>query len=332
MLLSLFSGCGGLDLGFEQAGFNVGLAYDIRPKSIASWNANRPRNQVAQVRDINKLTIPILDTDHGSSFQPTGVIGGPPCQSFTNANTTRSRDDPRSRLVSKFVSLALKIHEQRNELDFIAMENVVELGRRDYKNILDRQVRRLKKAGFDVKVDILDACNYQVPQYRRRLFLLAINEKRFGRFAPNLFVGNKSIRTVQDAIGNLPEPIHFRDHIPGQEIPIHKNHWCMTPKSPKFFDGTLTPGYKAGRSFRTLRWDAPSPTVCYGHREVHVHPSGSRRLSVYEGMLLQGFPKDFVLEGTLSDQINQVSEAVPPPLARAVAETLSSILHLKAAA
>ena len=81
-----------------------------------------------------------------------------------------------------------------------------------------------------------------------------------------------------------------------------------------------------GRPFRVLEWGKPSWTVAYGHREVHIHPSGKRRLSIYEAMLLQGFRPDYVLGGNLSDQIRLVSDAVPPPLARALAESILKAL------
>ena len=86
-------------------------------------------------------------------------------------------------------------------------------------------------------------------------------------------------------------------------------------------------GFVDKRSFKTLRWDEPSYTVSYGNREVHIHPSGKRRLSAFEAMQLQGFPKDFVLNGTFSDQISQISEAVPPPLAKAVAVTIKKAIY-----
>jgi DNA (cytosine-5)-methyltransferase 1 len=78
-----------------------------------------------------------------------------------------------------------------------------------------------------------------------------------------------------------------------------------------------------------LEWGKPSWTVAYGHREVHIHPSGKRRLSIYEAMLLQGFRSDYVLNGNLSDQIRLVSDAVPPPLAAALAECVLKVLKAK---
>lgn len=99
----------------------------------------------------------------------------------------------------------------------------------------------------------------------------------------------------------------------------------MRPVSKRFHQ----PGGadRAGRSFRRLEWDKPSPTVAYGHREIHVHPEGRRRLSIYEAMLLQGFPEEFVLEGTLSSQVEQVSNAVPPPLAQSLATAIKSAMR-----
>lgn len=100
----------------------------------------------------------------------------------------------------------------------------------------------------------------------------------------------------------------------------------MKPRSEKFFNGFLKEGDVKGRPFRVLEWGKPSWTVAYGHREVHIHPTGKRRLSIYEAMLLQGFPPKYVFKGTLSDQVRLVSDAVPPPLARALAESVLKIV------
>ena len=323
MLLSLFCGAGGLDRGFEQAGFSVGLAYDIREQAIKSYNANRGKKAATGlVFDISQLDLQTLDKHFGSAFLPTGVIGGPPCQSFSKANAGRSLDDPRAKLVERFVSIVIKLH-QRNALEFAVMENVPELVEADDGKLLGHQKRRLEDAGFVVSVAILDAADFGVPQRRRRMFLVALNQDQF----PNRWAAPKptvaAARTVKQALSGLPEPTFFnRD----SSLPAyHPNHWCMVPKSPRFFDGTLREGYSAGRSFKTLRWDRPSLAVSYGNREVHVHPSGRRRLSVYEAMVLQGFEFSYVLQGTLSAQISQVSEAVPPPLARAVAVSVAQL-------
>ena len=327
MLLSLFSGCGGLDLGFERAGFTVGLAYDIRPYSVASWNRNRPLANCGHVSDLSEIHLKDMDRDYGARFEPSGVIGGPPCQSFSRANRSRSDSDMRQKLVRRFFSIALRFHRHRQPLDFILTENVPELVKAEKGKLLEREIERLRAHGLDVHTFILDAAAYSVPQRRKRFFLLAVpnSSLKEKRWVPPR--GNNEGKTVRDAILELPPPTFFRQGIQPDAVQFHPNHWCMNPKSRRFSDGSLVPGHSSGRCFKTLAWDAPSFTVAYGHREVHVHPEGHRRLSVLEAMRLQGFPDTYILEGTLSAQIDQVSEAVPPPLAEAVARAIWRTLY-----
>ena len=327
MLLSLFSGCGGLDLGFERAGFTVGLAYDIRPYSIASWNRNRPDSHCGHVSDLSAIHLQDMDRDYGAKFMPSGVIGGPPCQSFSRANRSSRETDLRQKLVRQFFTISLRFHRHRKPLDFILMENVPELIKAEKGKLLEREIKRLKAHGLHVHTFVIDAAAYSVPQRRKRFFLLAVsnNYSKNKRWAPPHEKGEG--KTVRDVIYELPPPTFFRRGIQPDAIQYHPNHWCMNPKSRKFFDGSLTPGHSSGRCFKTLAWDSLSFTVAYGHREVHVHPEGRRRLSVLEAMKLQGFPNTYILDGTLSAQIDQVSEAVPPPLAEAVATSIKAMLN-----
>jgi len=324
VVLSLFCGCGGLDLGFEQQGHQLGLAYDLRSPAVKSHN-NARRDDRAFVRDVTKLTLEVLDDDNGSRFLPNGVIGGPPCQSFSRGNVSKSENDPRRLMVEQFFNVALMLH-RRSELDFIVMENVTEVANADNGQLLKSEVRRLEDAGFSVHSASYNSADYGVPQNRRRLILVAVNQSKLQH---DWVVPQPSLerKTVADAISHLPEPTRFSEAAEVDTFPAHPNHWCMTPKSKKFYDGSLRAGRSTGRSFKTLSWDKPSYTVSYGHREVHVHPNCRRRLSVFEAMLLQGFPKEFVLTGTLSDQFSQVSEAVPPPLANAIAGSINAALY-----
>ena len=327
MLLSLYSGCGGLDLGFERAGFDIGLAYDIRAHSIASWNRNRPGKACGHVADLRLIRLADMDRDHGDRFVPSGVIGGPPCQSFSRANSSASPDDPRSELVRRFFTVALEFHRHRQPLDFILMENVPDLAKPRNIRLLERELTRLEENGFDVCDFLVDAVCHSVPQNRLRLFVLALRKNTLAMNRWSHPVGNDERKTVADAIRGLPPPTYFTRGIEPESIKVHPNHWCMMPKSRKFFDGSLVEGYSSARSFKTLAWNKPSITVSYGHREVHVHPEGNRRLSVFEAMTIQGFSRDYVLSGTLSAQIDQISEAVPPPLAEAVAISIRATLE-----
>jgi hypothetical protein len=165
---------------------------------------------------------------------------------------------------------------------------------------------------------------YIPAQDRPRLILVGYNARLFPGLEWTPPRPTQSVPlTVRSVIGKLREPKYWERGLDPSSIPVHPNHWCMVPKSKNFTTrGALVQGTARGRSFRTLDWTQPSPTVAYGNREVHVHPSGRRRLSVYEALLLQGFPPEYELLGTLSAQISQVSEAVPPPLAQAVAASI----------
>jgi len=331
-LLSLFAGCGGLDLGFEQAGYSIGLAYDRNRDAIASWNLNRQGQPRGYVFDLAAIRLRDIDRHFGGKFVPLGVIGGPPCQGFSRANQARHRGDARNVLLRRLFTLALRFHRHRAPLDFILVENVPELGTAQNRPLLETEKLTLAHHGFAVQELVLDASTYGVPQTRKRLFILAFSEDIGASWEHDPPVPTEGgNRTVADAIQGLPEPTHYRRGIGCAEIPHHANHWCMNPRSRRFFDGSLVAGQVSGRSFKTLRWDAPSVTVAYGHREVHVHPTGKRRLSVFEGMRLQGFPDSYVLEGSLSSQIDQVSEAVPPPLAEAVAKWIKGGLATSSA-
>ena len=329
-LLSVFCGAGGLDLGFEEAGFSVDLAFDIRPDAIVSYNANRGSNPVsAHCLDVRNLTLAKLDELAGKTFAPFGIIGGPPCQSFSQANRSPVDNDPRHELPFVYAKLIDSLNK-RNPLHFFVLENVVALREEPHLEHFELLKKKLKKIGFNVFEAVLDARDYGVPQKRERLILVGINSKLHPHaewVAPPKLDLPVSSLTVRHAFRGLPEPTHFRRGLSLGDIAFHPNHWCMAPKSKKFSTlGALVEGQRGNRSFKTLSWDKPSVTVAYGNREVHIHPNCKRRLSVFEAMRLQGFPDSYELKGCLSSQITQVSEAVPPPMAKAVGISLSKLI------
>jgi DNA (cytosine-5)-methyltransferase 1 len=324
LILSLFCGAGGLDRGFEKESFEIGLAFDIRSAAVASYNFNR-KNKNGHVADISQLTLADLDQIYGREFKPTGIIGGPPCQSFSVANVQDNKDDVRHSLPLKYAGL-LKSLNERNPIKFFIFENVLGLKSKKHVEKYNKFKLAFENAGFKIHEVILNSVDYGVPQIRKRVFILGLNKEIYNDCS---LIFNPQVlkpKTVYQAIGKLPEPTFFEDNKNGQPLLFHPNHWCMTPRSKKFTTpGALISGKAIGRSFRVLEWHKPSHTVAYGNREVHIHPSCQRRLSVLEAMLLQGFSKKYVLRGTLSDQFSQVSEAVPPPLAQEVAKTIKFI-------
>lgn len=329
MLLSLFCGAGGLDLGFERADFKIGLAFDKKADSVRSYNHNRPEDVHGHCADVNDITLEALDKLWGSEFHPDGVIGGPPCQSFSQANRSITDTDPRHQLPLVYARL-LKDLNARNPVKFFVMENVKGLRSGLHAHRLALFKKALGDAGFHVSEHLLNAADYDTPQSRERLFIVGLNRQLFGKAAwrrPSKAPAAKRSRPLSSVLKGIPEPAHFSKGADPEAFPHHRNHWCMAPKSPRFANRELTEGDSSHRSFKVLAWDKPSVTVAYGHREVHVHPGCHRRLSVYEGMQLQGFPHEYELLGSLSSQIDQVSEAVPPPMAEAVARSLSAMLE-----
>jgi DNA (cytosine-5)-methyltransferase 1 len=252
---------------------------------------------------------------------PVGIIGGPPCQGFSQGNTQRGPEDPRNQLAKNYTKIIDEL-AVLYPLEFFVFENVSGLMADENKKILKSLQTTLSKR-FHVFSACLNAKDYGVPQSRERFFMVGLrkHDDVVPDFAFPSPVEGQQI-TVRNAIEGLPEATYYQRNLSADQIPHHPNHWTMRPKSPRFGPDLVS----RGRSMIRLEWDKPSRTVAYGHREIHVHPSGTRRLTILEAMLLQGFPKEYKLCGTLSNQVTQVSNAVPPPLAKAIAEQIKLYL------
>lgn len=327
-IVSLFSGCGGMDLGFEQKGFMPIIAVDNDAAAVKSFNGNRLA-KVAQLGDLSTLSghdIIRAIEEQTPGARPRGVIGGPPCQSFSHSNVHGRPGDPRHQLPLHYASI-LQVLNKKYHLDFFVFENVVGLKSEKHRSHFRHILRALEDAGFNVFEQELNAKWFGVAQSRRRVFIVGINKDLYPVLDFQFPQGERSkFVTVKDAIGGLPKPAYYSRDLQTNSIPFHPNHWTMQPKSPKF-KRTSEAQTKNGRSFRRLPWNEPSWTVAYGHREIHVHPNGTRRLSVFEAMRLQGFPDDYVLSGSFTQQVTQISNAVPPPLAGALAEAIQTVIY-----
>jgi DNA (cytosine-5)-methyltransferase 1 len=328
-IISLFSGCGGLDTGFRDEGFEVVIAIDKDKAATVTYNSNHP-GQIAQVHDLSELsgrTISSLIEIKHPGISPRGVIAGPPCQTFSQSNVCSKKSDVGRTLPGKFAEILKELNEIYN-LDFFLFENVRGITFNRHKKEFKKFRRLFKEAGFNLFEDLLDAQYFGVPQKRPRVFVVGLNEHKYPDLRFNFPQPKASKKlTVSKAIAGLPEPKYFKRNLKPSNIPFHQNHWTMNPKSKKFFDGSLIEGHNGGRSFRVLSWNKASWTVAYGNREIHIHPSGKRRLSIYEAMLLQGFPAKYKLIGTLSQQVKQVCDAVPPPLASALASSIHQFIE-----
>src|ERR1035437_9815423 len=322
-IVSLFSGAGGLDLGFKEAGFNISVAFDSDEVAVRTHRKNFPRTK-SVVADLTELQPPGVLAEVKTKIankHRIGVIGGPPCQGFSRANVSAQASDTRNKLPELYMEVVREL-QRAYTVEFIVFENVLGIRDKKHADTYKALIEGITNLGFDVFEEDLCAADFGVAQNRRRIIIAGM---RSGQGYPKIRPRKrKGLETVRETIGSLDSPAFFKHGLPAKDIPVHPNHWTMQPRSYRFTSSNAL--RSDGRSFKRLSWDEASPTIAFGHREIHVHPTGRRRLSIYEAMLLQGFPNEFVLCGNLSEQVVQVSNAVPPPLARAVALAVKRVL------
>ena len=326
-VMSLFSGAGGLDLGFKRAGFQPLLAIDYDPDAVATYKRNHSDADTRQI-DLSKVDpreVLALWEQIAGGKKPIGVIGGPPCQGFSSANLHQIEDDPRRKLLQNYLEI-VDLFANQYGLDFFMLENVPGLKSKKHIRFFERFIAKAEQSGFAVTAEVLDAGTFGIPQRRKRLVIVGINKSLPAAPEFSIEEGDRQAGTVRDAIKGLPDPVFCGQGIKTEDIPYHDNHITMVPRSAKFSNGILKPGNGGGMSFRVLDWDAPSYTVAYGHNEIHIHPNCRRRLSIYEAMLLQGFPHSYRLKGSFSAQVRQVSDAAPPQLGEGVARQIARAL------
>ena len=327
-VLSLFSGAGGLDIGFRAAGFQAMLAIDINPAAVQTYRINNPGTTTVAM-DLS--TTPPLDIvnlweRHCGGIAPAGIIGGPPCQGYSPSNVHQTNDDPRRRLLFNYAD-TVATFKHHFGIHFFVLENVPGLLHKRHCALFDEFKKQCDDAGFDVVDAILDAGTFGIAQHRERLVVVGINRDRGPSAELLLSAGDQDTLNVADVLEGLPEPAYCAKDLERGAIPYHQNHVAMVPRSKKFTNGSLTRGNSKGLSFKVLAWDSPSYTVAYGHNEVHVHPECHRRLSIYEAMLLQGFPQHgYYLHGTFTEQVQLISNAVPPPLGEGIANAIINSL------
>jgi DNA (cytosine-5)-methyltransferase 1 len=324
LIISLFSGAGGLDLGFREEGYQIVLAIDSEPSAIETHehNFSSTKAVVADLSKIGPSGVLKWVSETVSLGSKIGIIGGPPCQGFSRANIAPKPNDPRNLLPILYIEIIREI-QRYYSVEFVIFENVMGMKDKKHSGKYFELVEGLKSLHFDLNEQELCAFDFGVPQNRHRIIITALKSGQgYTKVAPERKVGKL---TVRDAIGDLVEPAFFERTLKKADIPLHPNHWTMKPKSYRFYQD-FDENNKT-RSFRKLNWDKASPTIAFGNREIHVHPNGRRRLSIYEAMLLQGFPSSFELKGNLSQQVQQISNAVPPPLAKSLAAALTQSMR-----
>ncbi|WP_262498601.1 DNA cytosine methyltransferase [Rhodococcus sp. ANT_H53B] len=312
-VLSLFTGAGGLDLGFELAGCVTVEAVDNDHESCKTLRHNRPEWNVFE-GDIRDYKPSVDDIDV--------VIGGPPCQGFSSAGRGNP-SDPRNFLWREYFRIVEDVKPRA-----IVIENVSGLKHKRNGDHLSGIIAALEEQGYDFAMGVLNAAEYGVPQARKRLFVIGLKTGIPTLPAPT--TPNRPA-TVRDAIEDLQGNF---DTALNHQPPIHAVH--VSDRWSLLKPGETDPNYRRAR----LDFDKPSHTIRagggYGPNGNHlggfhppIHPVEPRQLTVREAARIQTFPDDWILKGSKTAQGRQIGNAVPVLLAEAVANHVVSLLNSK---
>jgi DNA (cytosine-5)-methyltransferase 1 len=293
---SLFSGAGGLDLGFIEAGHKIVWANDNYEDAVLTYRKNIGDHIILDdIKDVGCSDIP----DHDI------LIGGFPCQGFSVANTKRHAEDSRNQLYLEF----LRVLSTKKPKFFVA-ENVKGILSLEKGAVFDMILSDFSKAGYKVEYQVLNAANFGVPQKRERVIIIGIrNDLEISIKHPspthteqiNLFNKLKPWVSVQQAVNDLPDP-------DGDHSLLNHTYSKFKLKFNGYIGNRRIDPYKPAPTV-TARGDSKGGVV------VLHHPNNKRRMSVRELALIQSFPIDFEFIGTNSSCYRQIGNAVPPLLA-----------------
>lgn len=352
--VSLFSGALGLDLGFENAGFDIRLAAELDPKACETIRANRP--------DLNLFEGDVATLSGEDIFNLAGIepgeltvlFGGAPCQSFSTAGKRRSFDDARGNLVLEFLRL---IHETRP--DYFVLENVrgllsaaishrplAERGddfpalQADEQpgSVMNYIYEMLNTLGYTAHHQLLMAADYGVPQIRQRVFMIGSRNGELVPFPrpthtkqPDLF-SSQTWRTLGDALADLQQETVEAPQLNEKTLKYLKyvppgGYWKDIPDAlqAEALGGAYNSSGGRVGFFRRLSFDKPAPTLVTSPNQkatMMCHPTEDRPLSVKEYARIQQFPDDWVFTGNMTSRYRQIGNAVPVGLAYAVATAL----------
>lgn len=347
LMIDLFSGCGGLSYGFEQAGFNCVIGVDHDLPSLNTFNHNHPHAIPMQLDLSKDESIDKIVNVLGQTKIDL-IVGGPPCQGFSLTGTRKEHDERNTLFYSMF-KLAEKINP-----DFIVIENVPGIA-----NLYDGRARaaifeEFERLGYIAHEKLFYAPDYGVPQIRKRMFFVG-SKPNYKFTFPEATHHKKNYVTCESAIGDLPSC----ENSLGSEIALYKGEAksayqkLMRQGSNELFNhvGTkhtehvksvikqvpeggnhkdLPDGVGDSRKFNEAwtRYHSkkPSKTIDTGHRN-HFHYRWDRVPTVRENARLQSFPDRFQFLGSKTQQYKQVGNAVPPLLGEALGKRLLNLLE-----
>lgn len=345
--LDLFCGAGGLSLGFKLAGFDIIGGIDFQKDAIETHELNF-KNSRSLCCDIKSISNEKIYELFGKDVDV--IIGGPPCQGFSAGNRqSKFENDPRNDLFFEFIRFVEVLHPS-----VVVIENVRQILTKNNGYAKNAIVKILSNLDYDVAVDVLDASNYGVPQKRKRAIFVGV-KKGLGHFDFDLLKKNDEFVTVGEAISELydveitnemvikdkPKTSYQKylreknnliyNHVikyPNELVQARMSfvpeggNWANVPEN-------LWANNRRNRhssAYKRLDSTLPSITIDTGHMN-YFHPKFNRVPTVRESARIQSFPDDFIFCGTVTSQLRQVGNAVPPLLGRAIANAINEVLN-----
>lgn len=316
-LVSLFSGAGGLDLGFEQAGFSTLWANEYDARIWETYRKNFPH--------VHLDTRSIADIPSSEIPDALGIVGGPPCQSWSEAGAGRGINDSRGKLFYEYI----RILRDKQPLFFLA-ENVSGILLPRHREAFQSILQQFRELGYQVSYFLLNAHNFGVPQDRKRVIIVGYRNDMNVQFSPPS--PQSPLPVLRNALHNLPAP-----------LPAQSQNYANQPSSlplpnHEYMVGGFSTIYMSRNRVRS--WDEPSFTIQAGGRHAPIHPQAPkmkfieqdkrifvpgkehlyRRLSVRECARIQTFPDDFIFYyHKVADGYTMVGNAVPVVFAKHLA-------------
>ena len=331
-VISLFSGCGGLDLGFERAGFEVPVANEFDPTIFETFKVNHPKTHLIEgdVRQITKTDI--IPFIHG---EVDGIIGGPPCQSWSEAGALRGIDDERGQLFFDYIRILKEFKPK-----FFLAENVSGMLANRHSDAVKNILRLFDEAGYNVSLTLVNAKNYGVAQERKRVFYIG-----FRKDLDIDFVFPKGSTEDDDKKITLRDIIWDLQDTAVPAAPKNK-HNPDAINNNEYFTGAFSTIFMSRN--RVKSWDEQAFTVQASGRQCQLHPQAPkmvkfdkndcrfvegkedlyRRMTIREVARVQGFPDDFkfIYEDT-DNAYKMIGNAVPVNLAYEIAVAIKATLE-----
>lgn len=323
-IISLFSGAGGLDLGFQQAGFNIVMANEYDKSIWATFEANHSTPLIkGDIRQIDSIQFPECD----------GIIGGPPCQSWSEAGSLKGINDPRGQLFYEYI----RILKDKKPKFFLAENVKGMMAQRNSKAVQDI-IQEFENAGYDVFIQLMNATDYGVAQDRKRVIYIGFRKEFAVKFQFPKPLNYKL--TLQDIIADLKESA--RPALEGNRT----NGDALEIDNHEYFTGSYSPIFMSRNRVRS--WNEPAFTVQASGRQSQLHPQAPkmekiaenqfqfvpsktalyRRLTVREAARVQGFPDQFkFIYNHLNDGYKMIGNAVPVHLAYILAKQIKGALE-----